>query len=177
MPKQLKIVTPLSFVSCFQHPWPWWWATFWSLLTTCLLWLFPPSSSCASPIKSHKEFSPGPRLVWRFYMSPCWGVSMAFCLCTAFLVNLQNQIQLVFFMLVSRIICSRPCFCAKKCSWSFSLNSPFVSSSSSWLKQLFLLLMKAMTLYCWRLCAVLHFSIAVDYHLAFHSRCDLGFHV
>lgn len=63
-----------------QCYWLWWWPTFWSLPSTCLLCLFPPSSSCASPItQSHQEFSsPGSSLEWKLCVSLSVGTLSGF---------------------------------------------------------------------------------------------------
>lgn len=79
-----------------QCCWLWWWPTFWSLLSTCLLCLFPPSSSCTSPItQSHQEFSsPGSSLEWEFCVNLCGDSQWLFVFALHFWFYLRSQIQL-----------------------------------------------------------------------------------
>lgn len=146
-----------------QCCWLWWWPAFWSLPSTCLLCLFPPSSSCASSItQSHQEFSsPGSSLECKFFVNLCGDSQWLFVFALHFWFYLCSQIQLrslCWWLRSSALDLVSVLNKFPDLSLGVALLQLWFilfSSGSSWLKNNFFFLAKVLTLYGWRLCAFL----------------------
>lgn len=77
--------------------------------------------------------------------APLWGLSVAFCLCTALLILSAQPDPAEIFVLVAQIICSGPGLCAEQIHWSFSWTCPFTALVH--LVQLWFILIKKITFF------------------------------